>query len=80
MSKENNSIVDADPKAIDRWDDEGGAQGTVAQTKRLRVEDEESYLKRIRPYSDAISKILRKVRSELRTRWETDAQEQEGSE
>jgi hypothetical protein len=80
MSKEKSSSVDADPKAIDRWDDEGGAQATSAQTKWRRVEDQKSYLKRIRPYSDAIAKILRKVRSEPRARWETDPQGQDGSE
>jgi hypothetical protein len=73
MTKEKKSIVDADPKAIDRWDGEGGASARGDQSTGGNVKDQESYLKSIRPYSDAIAKIFRKVRSELRARWKAGA-------
>jgi hypothetical protein len=81
MTKANTPVADSDPKAVDRWDDEGGAPALGPQATGRRVEDEKSYLKGIRPYTEAIAKILRKVRSELRTRWDSDAAEgEDGSE
>jgi hypothetical protein len=75
MTKAKTPVVEAESKAIDRWDDEGGAPASGTQPKGRPVEDQESYLEKIRPYSDAIAKIVRRVRSELRALWDADAAE-----
>jgi hypothetical protein len=49
MTKAKTPVVEAEPKAIDRWDDEGGAPASGTQPKGRPVEDQESYLEKIRP-------------------------------
>lgn len=62
-------IADIDQSAVDRWNDEGGASASGSQATSGRAKGQGSYLAIIRPYSDSIAVILRKVRSKLSARW-----------